>query len=208
MVNASSAGKNIWVAASDGDIDCVRALIEEGMSPNAKDANSYTPVHAAASYHHFPLLSYLISVGGDINLPDSDGDTPLFTVESVDAARWMVEHGADPAWRNDEGLTPADAIEDDHPEISTFLRVQDGAGPSALDVDAFTSTQTSSLLEESRRIMLQSQADGVDPEERLREVVERAVREGLSYGQMGSRGPEGEDAQADGDEKKRTRMDE
>jgi hypothetical protein len=76
--------------------------------------------------------------------------------------------------------------------------VQDGAGPSALDVDAFTSTQTSSLLEESRRIMLQSQAD----------VVERAVREGLSYGQMGSRGPEGEDAQADGDEKKRTRMDE
>lgn len=85
--------------------------------------------------------------------------------------------------------------------------MQDGAGPSALDVDAFTSTQTSSLLEESRRIMLQSQVDGVDPEERLREVVERAVREGLSYGQMGSRGPEGEDAQADGDEKKRTRMD-
>jgi hypothetical protein len=59
--------------------------------------------------------------------------------------------------------------------------------------------------------MLQSQADGVDPEERLREVVERAVREGLSYGQMGgSRGEEGEDAEADqeGDEKKRTRMDE
>jgi hypothetical protein len=46
-----------------------------------------------------------MSVGGDINLPDADGDTPLFTVESVDAARWMVEHGADPAWRNDEGLT-------------------------------------------------------------------------------------------------------
>jgi hypothetical protein len=44
-------------------------------------------------------------VGGDINLPDSDGDTPLYTVESIEVARWMVEHGADPRWKNDEGLT-------------------------------------------------------------------------------------------------------
>lgn len=61
--------------------------------------------HAAASYHHFDLLLYLISVGGDINIRDEEGETPLFTVESEQAARWLVEHGADPLIQNEEGQT-------------------------------------------------------------------------------------------------------
>lgn len=61
--------------------------------------------HAAASYHHFELLTYLISVGGDINIPDSEGDTPLFTVEGLEAAKWLVEHGSDPNLQNEEGQT-------------------------------------------------------------------------------------------------------
>lgn len=80
-------------------------LIAAGATANDKDEHSYTPMHAAASYAHLPLLEYLVSVGGDVNLPDDDGDTPLFTCESVDAARWLVEHGANAAHRNDEGQT-------------------------------------------------------------------------------------------------------
>ena len=59
--------------------------------------------HAAASYGHLDLLEYLISKGGDINISDEDGDTPIFTVESVDVARWMVEHGAKVDVQNNEG---------------------------------------------------------------------------------------------------------
>lgn len=90
----------------------MQALITSGASPNDKDAHSYTPMHAAASYAHLELLEYLLSVGGDVNLADDDGDTPLFTCESVDAARWLVEHGADAEHRNEEGLTvsPACAV--------------------------------------------------------------------------------------------------
>lgn len=62
-------------------------------------------MHAAASYAHLELLDYLLSVGGDVNLADDDGDTPLFIVESVAAARWLIEHGADPRHQNEEGLT-------------------------------------------------------------------------------------------------------
>lgn len=81
-------------------------LIEtQDLSANVKDSNSYTPMHAAASYAHLELLEYLLSVGGDINLRDDDGDTPLYVVESVDTARWMVDHGADPSLANDEGLS-------------------------------------------------------------------------------------------------------
>lgn len=81
-------------------------LIEtEHLSPNIPDSNSYTPMHAAASYAHTELLEYLISVGGDINLRDDDGDTPLYVVESVEMARWMVERGADVGVVNEEGLS-------------------------------------------------------------------------------------------------------
>lgn len=62
-------------------------------------------MHAAASYAHLELLEYLLSIGGDINLRDDDGDSPLYVVESVETARWMVGHGADPSLTNDEGLT-------------------------------------------------------------------------------------------------------
>lgn len=51
------------------------------------------------------LLSYLISVGGDINLPDAEGETPLFTVESIEAARFLVENGADVELRNEDGVS-------------------------------------------------------------------------------------------------------
>jgi ankyrin repeat protein len=81
-------------------------LIEtENLSPNIPDPNSYTPMHASASYAHTDILEYLISVGGDINLRDDDGDTPLYVVESVEMARWMIERGAQWGVVNEEGLS-------------------------------------------------------------------------------------------------------
>jgi hypothetical protein len=218
-------------------------LIEtENLSPNIPDSNSYTPMHAAASYAHTDLLEYLISVGGDINLRDEDGDTPLFVVESVEMARWMVERGAEVGVVNEEGLSvslgisapsacsvddqlsgghatdsystspllhlsladpqPAQALEDEHPQISAYLASllpsslpplsnpsnasdiaeSDPNSVSALAVDQYTSQQTTDLLAETRVIMEQCERDGTDPDERLREVVERAVREGFNFG--------------------------
>jgi ankyrin repeat protein len=81
-------------------------LIEtENLSPNIPDPNSYTPMHASASYAHTDILEYLISVGGDINLRDDDGDTPLYVVESLEMARWMIERGAQWGVVNEEGLS-------------------------------------------------------------------------------------------------------
>lgn len=123
MVQTGRSMQNIWVAASDGDLQRVQHLVEvEGVSPNAKDANSYSPMHAAASYAHLELLEYLLSKGGDINLGDEDGETPLFTVESVDFAREMIERGADPTRMNEDGLRADQTLEEDNPEISEYLR--------------------------------------------------------------------------------------
>ena len=44
---------------------------------NAQDETGYSPLHAASSYNELATMQYLLSVGADVNLQDSDGDTPL-----------------------------------------------------------------------------------------------------------------------------------
>lgn len=129
FILAQLAMENIWTAASSGHLDRVRELVESGQhssirliplerlqqepdthsqtgtSPNALDENSYSPLHAAASWGHADILRYLVDRGGHINLTDSDNETPLYVVENVAIAKLVVELGGDPNWTNEEGLT-------------------------------------------------------------------------------------------------------
>lgn len=130
-----SGGKNIWVAAGEGDLDRVRHLIEvegelsnlafafidlplkrlsnrlTGLSPTVPDRFTYTPLHAAASYGHIELFRFLINhpscPPNAINeTTDSDGETPLFVVEEVGVARVLIEEfGADAKRENNAGDT-------------------------------------------------------------------------------------------------------
>ena len=51
-------------------------------------------------YHLTP-----IPTGGNVNITDDDGDTPLYTVENIETARFLVEHGAVVEHRNNEGVS-------------------------------------------------------------------------------------------------------
>ena len=97
---------NIWLAAGEGKLDLVKQYVEqEGVSPNQLDDNAYSPLHAAASWNHPEILSYLVEHGGDINITDDDGETPLFVVETVAIARLVVQLGGNPSHRNHDGMT-------------------------------------------------------------------------------------------------------
>ncbi|KAA8912691.1 hypothetical protein TRICI_003409 [Trichomonascus ciferrii] len=116
---------NIWIAASDGNVEKVKEYISKGQGPNDKDVNGYTCMHAAVSYGHRELLDYLISVGGDINVSDEDGDRPLHVVESLDMAKYAVEeYKADYRAKNSDGQTPLQKIEeeDEFPELIEYLK--------------------------------------------------------------------------------------
>lgn len=56
------------------------SLSTTGTSPNAADENTYTPMHAAASWGHVEVLRYLQQKGGNINLTDEDGEC-VFTAD-------------------------------------------------------------------------------------------------------------------------------
>ncbi|KAK6454385.1 ankyrin repeat-containing domain protein [Scheffersomyces xylosifermentans] len=118
---------NIWVAAADNQKTLVESYINSGeFTPNSKDPNGYTPIHAAASYGHIGLLKYLINEkNGDINIQDSEGDTPLHHVEDLKAAKFLVEElHADYKIKNNDGLTAAQYIEEDdeYPEVVDYLK--------------------------------------------------------------------------------------
>ncbi|KAH9037874.1 ankyrin [Lactarius pseudohatsudake] len=194
MPASTLVNTNIWVAAGDGDLGRVRV---SPTSPNVPDSFTYTPMHAAASYGHLDVLTYLISRGGDVNVTDEDGETPLYTVENIETAQFLVDHGADPALRNNEGLTPADFLREDFPRVAAYLdslttslatdtpdekhlMVQ----PSQHSQEAASEHLTSSLMNQLRDIAQGGEevGDGSRGEEELRRVVRDAVLDGMVAG--------------------------
>ncbi|ORY79326.1 ankyrin repeat-containing domain protein [Leucosporidium creatinivorum] len=219
---------NIWTAASEGNFARVVELVEGGLSPSVQDENTYTPLHAAASWGHVDILRYLVSKGGDINTLDGDGESPLFVVESAEMARVVIELGGDATLRNLEGVSAAESLAEDYPHVSLYLRSLTGEsatsfdpnGPSeagpAPDLDA----PTDELLDRVRVIMEASERgeiSGAEVDDRLREVVEQIVNGQVEAGRAIGEGMETDEGavvreRTDGDAEdgaaKRTRADE
>ncbi|KAK0223156.1 ankyrin repeat-containing domain protein [Armillaria fumosa] len=115
---------NIWIAAGDGDLARVQELVLAGTLPNIPDEFTYTPMHAAASYGHIHILEFLLAHGGDVNITDDDGETPLYVVEDVATARWLVDHGAVIDRTNNEGVSPIESLVEDFPQVAEFLQAE------------------------------------------------------------------------------------
>ena len=43
--------------------------------------------------------------GGNVNITDDDGDTPLYVVENTETARFLVNNGAIVDRQNNEGIS-------------------------------------------------------------------------------------------------------
>lgn len=117
---------NIWTAVADNRGDLVEQILKStSLTPNSKDVNGYTPMHAASSYNRTDLLRFLIAHGGDANIQDNDGDTPLHVAETVNIAKLLIDEGhADLSIINHEGKTALESIEeeDEFPELIQFLK--------------------------------------------------------------------------------------
>lgn len=188
---------NIWTLCADDDRSKIEQLLNKGTSPNAKDANGYTPLHAAASYAHIELLKLLVLKGGDVNVQDSDGDTPLHHVEDVATAKVLVEElGADYKIRNSEGQTAKELIEDDGEflDVAEYLQsLVHGGVPHAhspvddaqlqlpdgqqIRYEYMSPGDIEIEIDDDKRQQLRQIVEGDNPEEKLKDFLQKQVAE-------------------------------
>ena len=101
-------------AAQSGDIELIKALLEEGLPINAFDEDlSRTPLHYAAMEGHIDAVRYLINAGADVNAHEEEkiGETPLGEIAAnctFEMAKVLIEAGADPTIPGWMALTAMD----------------------------------------------------------------------------------------------------
>ena len=173
---------NIWIAASDGRGDLVEKFISENpnITANTPDPNGYTAMHAAAAYGHIDLLRRLTKeFGGDINIKDSDGDTPLHHTEDINTAKCLIEElGCDFNIVNSEGKTALQVAEEDQefPELIQYLREKSGV-PVEQDSLGLDANMMAEFKNNLRYTLENDQDENLDPEslankKRLEQIIQ------------------------------------
>ncbi|KAI3396612.1 hypothetical protein diail_11864 [Diaporthe ilicicola] len=116
---------NPFLLAADNPAALLALLRDTPSLAAQQDDHGYSLLHAAASYNHLDLLRALVSeFRVPVGLRDEDSETALFVVETVDAARLLVEElGIDTAVTGDEGLTARQKIQQDgdFPAVAEYL---------------------------------------------------------------------------------------
>ena len=114
--------------------DVARLLIEHGADPSIASKNKLrvTPLHSAVATDAAPLdlemVSMLLEAGAPVNIPHLGGGTPLHTAAftgDVRVIRMLLERGADPMLKLDDGKTAVDvAFEQGHPDAAALLEAR------------------------------------------------------------------------------------
>ncbi|KAJ9143122.1 Ankyrin repeat domain-containing protein 53 [Pleurostoma richardsiae] len=117
---------NQYLLAADNSPTLLPLLRSDPPLARQQDEHGYSLVHAAASYNHLDLLRALVNeFRVPVDLRDEDSESPLFVVETVDAARVLVEElGADIAITGQSGQTAREKIEEegDFPDVAEYLK--------------------------------------------------------------------------------------
>ncbi|MGB6068016.1 MAG: ankyrin repeat domain-containing protein [Desulfomonilaceae bacterium] len=94
--------------ALNGDVVAVKAILDRGADPNAKDDRGVLALNAAAANGNATVVIELIRRGADVNSRDKKGLTPLMAAcfyGHKDVVRILLERGANADIKNKWGHT-------------------------------------------------------------------------------------------------------
>lgn len=101
---------NIWPEVAE-------VLLEAGADLFVQDNAGNTLLHGTdARLGCWPLF---LSAGLDVNARNKWGETPLHRAECAESVQLLMQHGADPTLRNNDGKTPAEYWQEE--ENASFL---------------------------------------------------------------------------------------
>ena len=98
----------LMFAALNGLLDLSKALIAKGADVNK---TGWTPLHYAATRGHLPVMSLLLDNHAYIDASSPNNTTPLMMAAFYGtpfAVKLLLEAGADPLIKNDQGLSAID----------------------------------------------------------------------------------------------------
>ena len=84
----------LWVAASRGQVDCLRALLERGADVKKSATHNQTPVWAATVGNHAAALRVLVDNGADVANDPSEPLLVACKLLHTSAARELIRGGA------------------------------------------------------------------------------------------------------------------
>lgn len=131
--------ENFRMAAHDGDLEGMKALMKQGVSCDAVDQEGHTALMYAAFNGHSEIVLYLLDAGADINRVDFMGRTALLYASTgpfPETVGILLDRGADPnKVDTDEHFSPLmHAAAEGHLEVVMVL-LEHGADRSLRDVD-------------------------------------------------------------------------
>jgi ankyrin repeat protein len=101
----------LMLAALKGELKLCALLIKKGADVNKP---GWAPLHYAATNGHVDVIRLLLEENAYIDAASPNGTTPLMMAArygSEAALKELLQAGADPALKNDQGLTAFDFAE-------------------------------------------------------------------------------------------------
>jgi ankyrin repeat protein len=100
----------LMLATENGDADMSRFLLKQGASPNDLNDFEQSSVHYACFEDQPEILQLLLENGGDVNIQDDIGRTPLFDAAEAEhhlqLYKLLLQHGARVDVIDEDGNTP------------------------------------------------------------------------------------------------------
>lgn len=174
----------VQLAAWNGHAKAVRWLLERGAVLN-RDGKNWDALHYAVFNGHTELATELIQRGANVNATSPNGSTPLMLAAREgreDAARLLLESGADTSLKSDWGDTALTfAMRYDHYRLGKMISTPEEfeiavKAPKSSFGEASRSAATPSRIEEILKQIREANAEGRETSE-LRKQLHGAIAE-------------------------------
>jgi ankyrin repeat protein len=161
----SAVAGEIHVAAAEGDLARVRALLESDPGQrDALDEGNMTPLHHAATAGMTEVVRFLLDSGSPVDIGDNENSTPL-DVASVnghlETVRLLVERGANVSHQDVNLMTPVFfAMYNGQDETAAYL-IEQGADVNAVRPDGSSLLHAAAYSNniDVARVLLEAGAD-------------------------------------------------